>query len=314
MIGRIVEVAGEGRYLHVYRGFLEISHKTHVLGRVPLDQISALIVNAYGATYSNELLVTLARQGVPVVLCGNQHIPEAVLLPCETHHIQGARLDAQLSASRPMNKRLWQQLVKAKLASQGAVLEYFCFPSAPLFALVSKVKSGDTGNMEGVGARRYWPLLMGKGFHRDRQEGGLNAMLNYGYTVLRATVARHLLATGLNPGIGLAHSNDGNPLRLVDDLMEPFRPFVDAKVRQLHDNEQNEINAYVKKCLAELMIAPCKYEDGNGPLANAIQRACVSLMQVYTGEKTCLSLPVISALEIGVLLGCMSDAQETAEP
>ncbi len=313
MIGRIVEIVGEGRYLHVSRGFLEINHRTEVLGRIPLDQISALIINAYGATYSNQLLITMAQKGVPVVLCSDRHTPEAVMLPCKTHHLQGARLDTQLSASKPLQKRLWQQLVRAKLSLQGAVLEYYGGPSAPLYALVEKVKSGDSSNMEGVGARRYWPLLMGKGFRRDRTQVEINSLLNYGYTVLRATMARHLVATGLNPGIGLAHTNDGNPFRLVDDLMEPFRPLVDGKVRSLVDSGVREVNPLAKRLLVELMVSPSSYERGKGPLANAIEQVCVSLMQVYAGERKALSLPTFT---VGSLVeffqGCPNEQEDEA--
>lgn len=298
MIGRVVEVSGEGRHLHCWRGFMQVSERKSVIGRIPLDDISGLIVSAYGATYSNELLVRLSNRGVPVVLCGVQHRPEAVLWPCESNHRQSARLDAQIAAGRPLRKRLWRQLVRAKIGAQASTLECFGKPHAPLLALVRRVHSGDPGNIEGVAARRYWPLLFGKGFRRERGGGGANAMLNYGYTILRTTVARHLVATGLQPGIGIAHSNDGNAMRLVDDLVEPFRPMVDARVRFLVEKGVEELDRMAKRVLVELSTAVVRDEVGEGPLSNSIERLCNSLVQVFLGQRKELSLPVIDAATV----------------
>lgn len=303
MIGRIVEVSGTGRYLNAFRGFMEVRQKQELVGRVPLDEIAALIVNAYGATYSNQLLVTLTKRGIPIVVCGNNHAPQAVVFPCETHHQQGARLDAQLSVSITKKKRIWQQLVKAKLEGQAAVLQYFELPHAPVSSLIRKVKSGDTGNLEGVGARRYWPLLLGSEFRRDRAKDGINSCLNYGYTVLRATVARKLVATGLNPGIGLSHTNDGNPMRLVDDLIEPFRPFVDAIVKSLAHDELDDLAPPIKKRLCSLIVAPVCYENSNSLLTNAIENMCTSLVNVYQGRSRNLHLPAMTASSIAYAMG-----------
>lgn len=254
MIGRIIEIAGDLRYLSKERGFLVVKHQGQEQGRVPLDDIAALVCNAHGLSYSNNLLIALIERGCPVVLCGRNHMPAGILCAVDCHHRQGARIDSQVSASLPLRKRLWQQLVRAKLGMQAAVLGAYGLPEAPLRALIPKVRSGDSGNLEGVGARRYWPLLFGKAFRRDVDADGANALLNYGYTVLRACVARHLLATGLHPGLSLHHANDGNALRLVDDLMEPFRTLVDAQVRQLVDLGRYKVDATNKRELA-LMLA-----------------------------------------------------------
>lgn len=309
MIGRLVEIASDGRYLHVYRGFMEINERQETLGRVPLDDMAALIVSAHGLSYSNQLLVELARRGVPTVICGRQMRPEAVVWPCESHHLQGARIDSQLAATAPLNKRLWQQIVQAKLRGQAGVLEAFSLPYAPLTALVPKVRSGDAGNIEGVGARRYWPLLLGQGFRRDRAAGATNALLNYGYTVLRALVARHLIATGLCPSIGLGHSNDGNALRLVDDLIEPFRPFVDARVKIMVDGGVTEVNGSTKETLAAMMTQAVRYESGTGALTNAVERCCQSLVQIYAGDQRRLSLPDTSASGIWFFLSGSTDGE-----
>lgn len=303
MIGRIVEVAGEGRYLHMERGFLVAERRGVELGRVPLDDVSALIATAHGVVMSNNLLVALAERGAPVVICGRDQFPRAVLWPLAGHHRQGARMDAQLAAAKPLRKRLWRDIVRSKLSMQAATLGAYGLPQAPLRALVLKVRSGDTGNLEGVGARRYWPLLLGKPFRRDQDADGINGLLNYGYTVLRATVARHLVATGLHPGLPLHHANEGNPMRLVDDLMEPFRPCVDALVRQRVELGLYDVDAAAKRELALLMTRSVRTGEGLSPIANAIERLCLSLAQVYEGTRSTLMLPLSESESIRDMLG-----------
>ncbi len=316
MIGRIVEIAGDSRYLHKEHGFLVVSHRNVEQGRVPLDDIAALICNAHGLVYSNNLLVALAERGSPIVLCGKNHMPVGIVCAVESHHRQGARLDAQVSASLPTRKRLWQQLVRSKLGMQAATLGAFGLPEAPLRALIPKVASGDARNMEGVGARRYWSLLLGREFRRDQDGDGINAMLNYGYTVVRATVARHLLATGLHPGLPLHHANDGNAMRLVDDLMEPFRPLVDAQVRQLADLGRYDVDAANKRELALMMTRGIQTEEGLSPVSVAIERLCVSLAQVFEKKRRDLALPYDRAKSVAAWLGNkvmpMSDSEDGA--
>lgn len=303
MIGRIIEIEGEGRYLHVDRGFFVVERRGEEIGRVPIDDISAVIANSHGLIYSNNLLVALAERACPLVVCGRNHAPVALLWPLDGHHRQGARMDAQLAASLPLRKRLWRQLVQSKLAMQAATLGAYGLPEAPLRNLIPKVRSGDSGNMEGVGARRYWSLLLGKGFRRDHDGDGINGMLNYGYTVLRATVARRLIATGLHPGLPLHHANDMNAMRLVDDLMEPFRPLVDAQVRQFVDLGLYEVSPGTKRELALLMTRSIPTAQGISPIANAIERLCITLAQVFEGVRTELSLPFPLAKGIRAMLG-----------
>lgn len=310
MIGRIVEIAGESRYLSRYRGFLVVSHQGQEQARVPLDDIAALICNAHGLSYSNNLLVALVERGCPIVLCGRNHMPVGMICAIDSHHRQGARIDAQVATTRPLRKRLWQHMVRAKLGMQAATLGAYGLPEAPLRALIPKVRSGDSSNMEGVGARRYWPLLFGKAFRRDTAAEGINALLNYGYTVLRACVARHLLATGLHPGLPLQHANDRNAFRLVDDLMEPFRPLVDAQVRQLGDLGRYDVDAGNKRELALMLARGIATEDGLSPVTIAIERLCVSLAQVFERQRKGLALPYDRAESVAAWLGAKAGAEK----
>lgn len=313
MIGRIVEIVGDSRYLHKKHGFLVVSHKGVEQGRVPLDDVAALICNAHGLTYTNNLVVALAERGCPVVLCGKNHMPVGIVCAVDSHYRQGARLDAQAAVSLPKKKQLWRELVRCKLGMQAAVLGAYGLPEPPLRALVPRVRSGDSSNMEGVGARRYWRLLFGKTFRRDQDGDGINALLNYGYTVLRAAVARHVLATGLHPGLPLHHANDGNALRLVDDLMEPFRPLVDAQVRQLADLGRYDMNAANKRELALMMARGIQTDVGLSPVTLAIERLCVSLAQVYEKQREGLALPYDRVQSISAWLGNKGQLQEAPD-
>lgn len=295
MIGRIVEIADDRRHLFVNRGFMVVRDtegERKELGQVPLDDIAAVIANAHGITYTNNLLVALAERGAPFVLCAANHNAVGMLLTLDGHHVQAKRIEAQIAASLPTHKRLWAAIVKSKLEQQAAALEATGAPTAPLTALVRKVRSGDPENIEGQGARRYWGLLFGSNFRRDQDGGGINALLNYGYTIIRSATARAVVAAGLHPSIGLHHSNDGNAMRLVDDLMEPFRPIIDLKVWQLQRAGESHITPDTKRALVRTLYDDMQSSAGATPVIGCMQKLAVSLAQVYLGERDKLELPL----------------------
>jgi len=262
------------------------------LGRIPLDDIAAVIANAHGLTYSNNLLVALAERGAPFVLCGPNHNTMGMLLPIDGNFQQAKRFDAQLAASKPTQKRLWAEIVRAKLIQQASALEAAGAPPAPLTALVNRVRSGDPDNIEAQGARRYWVLLFGDSFRRDHEGTGLNGLLNYGYTVYRAAMARAVVAAGLHPTLGLHHCNEGNAMRLVDDLMEPFRPMVDLLVWQLQRREEDKVTPDTKRVLVRSLYDDMQTDSGATPAMVCMQRLAVSVAQVYLGERERLDLPL----------------------
>lgn len=291
MIGRIIEIVSDGRYLHADRGFFVIRHGDIEQARVPLDDVGAVIGNAHGLTWSNELLVRLAERGAPVVLINRQHRPVALLLSLEGNHRQGHRLVLQAEISRPVRKQLWKRLVEAKLLAQARTLEAFGLSGQSLRRLAAGVRSGDPDNREAQGARAYWPLLLGKSFRRDSDLDGANALLNYGYTVLRAAVARSIVAAGLHPTLGLMHRNEFNAAALADDLMEPFRPLIDAAVRGLLDQGNQAIDQTTKRILALTLYRSIPTDAGDSPITTAIERLVLSLAQIVEGERKHLELP-----------------------
>lgn len=295
MIGRIVEVADDRRHLFVNRGFMVVQDtegERKELGQVPLDDIAAVIANAHGLSYTNNLLVALAERGAPFVLCGANHNAVGMLLPVEGNFEQAKRIEAQIAASLPTHKRLWAAVVRSKLEQQAAALEAVGAPTAPLTALVGKVRSGDPDNLEAQGARRYWGLLFGDAFRRDQDGGGLNGLLNYGYTVLRATAARSVIAAGLHPSIGLHHSHDNNAMRLVDDVMEPFRPVFDLKVWHLRRNGEDGVTPQTTRALVRTLYDDMQTAAGATPVLVCLQKLATSLAQVYLGERDKLDLPL----------------------
>ncbi|SHL56341.1 CRISPR-associated protein, Cas1 family [Nitrosospira sp. Nsp11] len=295
MIGRIVEVADDRRHLFLSRGFLVIRDTEgdrKELGQVPLDDIAAVIANAHGLSYTNNLLVALAERGVPFVLCAANHNVVGMLWTIDGNYQQAKRFDAQVAASQPLIKRLWAEIVKSKLQQQAAALEATGAPDIPLSSLIRRVRSGDPDNLEAQGARRYWGLLFGNDFRRDQQAGGLNAMLNYGYTILRAATARAVVAAGLHPTLGLHHSNEGNAMRLVDDLLEPFRPMIDLKVWQLQKQGENLVTPESKRALVRTLYDDMQTSVGATPVMVCAQKLAISLAQIFMGGKEKLDLPL----------------------
>lgn len=292
-IERIVDIAGEGRHLSLTRGFLAVSHDREELGRVPLDDIAAVIVHGFGTTLSANLLAALAQRHIFVVLCDQSHNPIACVWPLSGHHAQGARMRGQIAAGLPLKKRLWQQIVQAKIAAQAAVLDVAGGSVQPLLRMRQKVRSGDPDNLEAQAARHYWPRLMGSDFRRDRGQGGANAMLNYGYAVLRAATARAIVSSGLHPTIAVHHSAGHNDMALADDLMEPFRPLVDMAVRNLVAAGAGEVNAKTKAMLAGLLDTDMEGGQGTTTVGVSIKRAAHSLAQCFAQGTAALDLPAL---------------------
>lgn len=290
-VDQIIDISQDGRHLSRDRGFLKVEADGAVLGRVALDQLSAVIAHAHGITWSNSLLVELANRGIPVVLCAANHQPRAMLCPIEGHHAQNARMRAQWDAPQPLIKQAWKQVVVAKIRMQAAALAAIGQPPAPLNHIAQNVQSGDTGNAEAQAARLYWPMMMGKAFRRDADLPDINALLNYGYTVLRAATARAIVAAGLHPTIGLFHSNRANAFALADDLMEPFRPLVDLTARAIAVAFGPEVTSESKRQMAELIALDLPLTGETSPVSVALSRLATSLAQSFETKRLSLALP-----------------------
>ena len=288
---QIIDIATDGRHLSRCCGFLKVSENSTEVGRTPLDQIAGVIVHAHGTTWSTSLLTELADRGIPVVLCASNHAPKSVLMPLEGHHCQGARMRAQWQAKTPFIKQAWKQVVTSKVQMQAAALDAIGEMDAPLKMMVRKIKSGDTTNIEAQAARHYWPRMMGSDFRRDSGAENENALLNYGYTVLRAATARAVVAAGLHPTISLFHSNRSNAFALADDLMEPFRPLVDCAVRNIAIKRGAQVDTEAKQALARLIATDLPLGEGVTPISVAVMKLATSLGQSFEADHLTLALP-----------------------
>ncbi len=290
-LDRVVDISTDNSRVSADRGFLVVSQADGPIGRVPLDDIAAVILHAHGVTWTARVAAELAKRSAPLVICDANHAPVAVLLSLEGHHAQGARIRDQWSASRPLSKQLWKQIVASKIATQAGLLAALGRREvAPLVELARRVRSGDPENLEAQAARKYWPALLGADFRRDRSAAGANSLLNYGYTVLRACVARSIVAAGLNPSIGLHHDNRGNAFALADDLIEPFRPLVDATVLGLIEGGVSEVTPDSKRRLASIIAMDLKVDGALTPLTVAIRRLAHSLVISFRNRRADLAI------------------------
>ena len=289
-LGRIVEIAEDGRYLAKDRGFLTINVKGSEVGRIPLDDLATVMAT----TASCALLADLAARGIPFVLCGRNYAPAALLWPVAGHHAQQRRIEAQIDRSRALAKRLWSQIVVAKVRRQGWALARLGKPAGAFTRLAQSVKSGDPDNIEAQAARRYWGLMMGSDFRRDVEADGANALLNYGYTVLRSATARAIVAAGLHPGIGIFHRHPHNTMPLADDLMEPFRPFVDLVVVELLDNAIFNVTPGAKRALAAALLAEEMTPAGHSPVSTCMVRLAASLADSFLTGEPILEFPAVT--------------------
>ncbi|MBK8908132.1 MAG: type II CRISPR-associated endonuclease Cas1 [Rhodospirillales bacterium] len=295
MIRKTVEFATPGTRLSVSHRQLVVERPEHPTATLPIEDLGVVIVDDVRATYSQAVFIELLAAGATLMVTGRDHLPAGMMLPLDAHHVQTERHRAQVEAGEPRKKRIWQALVRVKIAQQGHVLSWFTSDPCGLPLMARRVRSGDPDNLEAQAAQRYWPRLFGREFRRDRDADGINALLNYGYAVVRAAIARAVVAAGLIPSLGVYHRNRGNPFCLADDLLEPYRPYVDWRVRLLVGTEgetapslgERAARAALLSLFNEtVVVAGRKY-----PLLVAIGISAASLSRALTGGDRSLAMP-----------------------
>lgn len=295
MIRKTVEFATPGTRLSVAHKQLVIKRPEHPKVTLPIEDLGVVIIDDARASYTQAVFLELLGAGATVMVTSRDHLPAGMMLPMDAHHVQTERHLAQVEASKPIKKRVWQALVQAKIAQQGAVLTAFTGDHGGLASMARRVRSGDPENLEAQAAQRYWPRLFGAEFRRDRGAEGANALLNYGYAVVRAATARAVVAAGLIPSLGVCHSNRANPFCLADDLLEPFRPYVDWRVRLLLDEAGGEIPSLddraTRAALLSLFNETIVVGVRRTPLLLGLHASAASLCRTLTGGDRSLSLP-----------------------
>ena len=291
----ILDFTDETRSLCIKHGQLIVERTNGQTCLVPTEEISLVIFSGYCISLTKNVLSQLLKNGASAIFCNESKMPIGILSPMVGHHLQSRYMKEQADCSLPLRKRLWKQIVQAKIEGQSLNLISIYGADFSIGALSSEVKVGDHTNIEGIAARRYWrKLFSGVDFKRDSDgEDAINSALNYGYAILRALTARAIAASGLNPSLGLFHHNKYNPYCLADDLMEPFRPVVDNVVWRLwHENRLEEgITPEVKKRLIGAIVEKYRFESWTANVFDALTRVCTSLTEAFCSTGKELSLP-----------------------
>lgn len=294
MLERILDIAEAGAFIKVQREQLLIERQDAEAQRMPLEEVAALVVSHPAVTYTQAVLAGLMRHGGVFIACDGRRLPAGMMLPLVGHHLQQERIRIQLEAGKPVRKRAWQQIVRAKIRAQARLLHARTGEDCGLSAMAQRVRSGDPENLEAQAARRYWPALFsGVQFRRDPDGEGVNVWLNYGYAVLRGLVARAVVATGLHPSLGLQHHNRYDPYCLADDLMEPYRPLIDGAVVALGapGGREVELTPAVKQALMAPLFTRQVVLGQERSLFEVLGLSAYSLQRMFQGEGKQIILP-----------------------
>ena len=263
-----------------------------------VEDINSVMMESGECTVSVYALRSLAESGAAVFVCDGTHMPCAVMTPYKSHFRQLASLRTQLDASKPLKKRLWQSIVIRKIENQAKCCALCVGRSEKLEGYAKEVLSGDSGNTEAVAAALYFRTLFGKEFSRADERNGINALLNYAYSVVRGLIARTLAVYGLEPSLGLHHANTFNAFNLADDLIEPFRPVADLTVWRLASAGETELTTEAKRALFSLVAADVDTGGQRVSLSYAIELAVQSLVRCFKENRAALALPALLPLEM----------------
>ena len=295
MIKRIIDIS-EAAYLHLKQRQLCIDKQGKMVGKIPIEDLGVLILQHEAIVLTQQLIIACQKNKVAIIFCDAKHLPYSVALPiAEAHNLHNKVLKQQINITEPLRKCLWQQIVREKIRQQVMTLVLVDKDSARLRRLIKEVKTGDSGNCEAVAAQIYWKLLFGNQFRRDVDREGVNSLLNYGYSIIRAMIARSICSTGLHPTLGLFHRNQYNALCLADDVMEPFRPWIDWLVYQMAQENQITINQYSKQLLLGLLSKEVVHEGKKMPLMVATHYLMANLKSCYNKEKKVLNYPQVES-------------------
>lgn len=284
MIKRVIDIS-DAAYLHLKHQQLLIDKQDETAGQISIEDLGILILQHPAIVLTQQVIIACQKNKVVIIFCDEKHLPYSIILPiADSNTLHNKILKEQNSISEPTRKRLWQQIVQHKIKQQACTLILLGKDPVRLNWLASKVKTNDRGNCEATAAQVYWKLLFGDEFRRDPDLDGINCLLNYGYAIIRALIARAICGAGMHPTLGLFHQNQYNTLCLADDVMEPFRPWIDWLVYQMVENEQVEINKQNKQILLGLLSEKVVYEGKKMPFMVATHYLVANLKRCYNKE------------------------------
>ena len=266
----------------------DLPSEEEMVRTLPIEDLGVIILDNKQITITQGLMEALLENNCAVITCDSKRMPVGLMLPLAGNTIQNERFRSQLDSSLPLRKQLWQQTIEAKIRNQAAVLKYVTGEEHKnMLKWSESVKSGDTENMEARAAVYYWKTIFPDAPHfvRDRDEEGANALLNYGYAILRAVVARALVGAGLLPTLGIHHHNRYNAYCLADDIMEPYRPYVDKLVAEmLEDGADDKLTATNKVKLLNIPVIEVLINGKRSPLMIAVSQTVSSLVKCFRGD------------------------------
>jgi len=257
--------------------------------QIPIEDIGIVILEHPQIVLTHVLMDKLLSNNVVLITCNDKKMPSGIMLPFEGNTLLQVRYQDQIEASEPLKKNLWQQTIQAKIRNQAAILEKNNIDATKMKVWANDVLSGDSNNYEGVAAAYYFDKIFIHfitKFKRSREGDAPNNLLNYGYAIIRAVVARSLVASGLLPALGIHHRNKYNAYCLADDIMEPYRPFVDDLVIELIKQEV-DISTLTKEIKQKLLVLPTIdviINNERSPLLIATQTTTSGLVKCYSGE------------------------------
>lgn len=268
---------------------------------IPIEDIGILLLDHPQITLTHGVMNAMLENNVAIITCNNRHLPTGLTLPLDGNTLQSERFRDQINASLPLKKQLWQQTVAQKIRNQAAVLKQMCNTEVGnMLAWSQKVRSGDADNLEGRAAAYYWSCMFPNlpGWTRGQEGDWPNALFNYGYAILRAMVARALVSSGMLPTLGIHHHNRYNAYCLADDIMEPYRPYVDQLVLQMLPRYTNaqEISKEMKADLLQVPVADVVIGGQRSPMMVAISQTTASLYKCFSGEMRKIAYPEIDML------------------
>ncbi len=257
----------------------------------PIEDVGMVLLENQQTSITLPLLNALAENDVQVVICNSKGMPSAMMQSMNSNNLQGETLRTQIACGEVLKKQLWKQIVESKIKNQASLLNGIGENGSILKPYYTNVRSGDVDNREGIAARIYFQHLFGDGFIRDRDEPGINTMLNYGYSILRAATCRAIVSSGLLPAIGIHHHNRSNAYPLADDLMEPYRPFVDGIVYDLALRGEVELTKSTKSDLISVLYTDTMFERVKRPLSVGLSMTTASVVKCLSKELNTISLP-----------------------
>lgn len=284
---------GNPCYLYKKQNQLSIELENSITKTVPIEDIGMIVLDHYQITITNAVLYSLVENNVAVLTNDSSHLPIGLMLPFATHSAYTEKLRYHIDASLPLKKNLWQQTIKKKILNQAALLNQLGIDIERMTYWASQVRSGDPDNYEARAAAYYWKTIFDTEFKRGRFGEPPNNLLNYGYAVLRAVVARSLVASGMLPALGIHHRNKYNAYCLADDIMEPYRPYVDRKVLTIIESADfdDELTTDVKRQLLEIPTTVIIINGNDSPLMVGMQQTTASLMRCFEGESRKITYP-----------------------